>query len=90
MLFLRSLRPFILPSSTWLTIFCLCFLCKSTSSERKLRFVQAIWRHGDRAPSKKPYPNDLNDEWLVSAAVKQETDEKLLLLLGYGPEAGIS
>ena len=29
---------------------------------RELKFVQAIWRHGDRAPSNKPYPNDPNDE----------------------------
>ncbi|KAI6218227.1 hypothetical protein M3Y99_01720900 [Aphelenchoides fujianensis] len=27
-----------------------------------LRFVQAIWRHGDRAPGGLPYPNDPHDE----------------------------
>ncbi|KAE9547464.1 hypothetical protein FO519_009323, partial [Halicephalobus sp. NKZ332] len=29
---------------------------------RELKFVQAIWRHGDRSPSKVPYPNDKYDE----------------------------
>uniref|UniRef100_A0AC34RII0 Acid phosphatase n=1 Tax=Panagrolaimus sp. JU765 TaxID=591449 RepID=A0AC34RII0_9BILA len=29
---------------------------------KELRFVQAIWRHGDRAPSKHPYPYDPYDE----------------------------
>jgi hypothetical protein len=27
--------------------------------ERKIRYVQAIWRHGDRAPKKKPYEGDI-------------------------------
>ncbi|EJW77145.1 histidine acid phosphatase, partial [Wuchereria bancrofti] len=27
-----------------------------------LIYVQAIWRHGDRAPHQLPYPRDLNDE----------------------------
>lgn len=36
----------------------------------RLRFVQAFWRHGDRAPRSLPYPNDKYDigywprEWL--------------------------
>uniref|UniRef100_A0A0K0FF07 Histidine acid phosphatase family protein n=1 Tax=Strongyloides venezuelensis TaxID=75913 RepID=A0A0K0FF07_STRVS len=30
--------------------------------EDELIFVQAIWRHGDRAPSKLPYPNDVHNE----------------------------
>ncbi|KAL3075450.1 hypothetical protein niasHS_011957 [Heterodera schachtii] len=29
---------------------------------RQLLFVQAIWRHGDRAPGKLPYPGDQYDE----------------------------
>lgn len=29
---------------------------------RELKFVQAIWRHGDRAPSKLAYPNDPYNE----------------------------
>uniref|UniRef100_A0A0R3RGA3 Lysosomal acid phosphatase n=1 Tax=Elaeophora elaphi TaxID=1147741 RepID=A0A0R3RGA3_9BILA len=28
----------------------------------RLIYVQAIWRHGDRAPHQLPYPRDLNDE----------------------------
>ncbi|EFO15213.2 hypothetical protein LOAG_13299 [Loa loa] len=32
------------------------------SVEESLIYVQAIWRHGDRAPHQLPYPNDLNDE----------------------------
>ncbi|VDN00710.1 unnamed protein product [Thelazia callipaeda] len=34
----------------------------SLQSDVKLIYVQAIWRHGDRAPHQLPYPNDLNDE----------------------------
>ncbi|KAH7716893.1 Histidine acid phosphatase family protein [Aphelenchoides avenae] len=34
----------------------------SSSAERELAFVQAIWRHGDRAPSGLPYPTDPYDE----------------------------
>lgn len=31
-------------------------------TEERLIYVQAVWRHGDRAPHQLPYPNDLNDE----------------------------
>lgn len=30
--------------------------------EEYLIYVQAVWRHGDRAPHQLPYPSDLNDE----------------------------
>uniref|UniRef100_A0A0M3IHL5 Lysosomal acid phosphatase n=1 Tax=Ascaris lumbricoides TaxID=6252 RepID=A0A0M3IHL5_ASCLU len=32
------------------------------ANDGTLIFVQAIWRHGDRAPSKLPYPNDPHNE----------------------------
>lgn len=31
-------------------------------SDEELVYVQAIWRHGDRAPNKLPYPNDEYNE----------------------------
>ncbi|VDO59831.1 unnamed protein product [Haemonchus placei] len=34
----------------------------STVVPKELVFVQAIWRHGDRAPLKLPYPNDAYTE----------------------------
>ncbi|KAI1732964.1 histidine phosphatase superfamily (branch 2) domain-containing protein [Ditylenchus destructor] len=42
----------------------LLFSCLSSIAEceKKLKFVHALWRHGDRAPSKKPYPLDPYDE----------------------------
>lgn len=33
-----------------------------TNNNNKLLFVHALWRHGDRAPLYKPYPEDRNDE----------------------------
>ena len=41
----------------FLTVLILLFKCVEL---RELRFVQAIWRHGDRSPTKLPYPNDPN------------------------------
>ncbi|EFP05606.1 hypothetical protein CRE_27013 [Caenorhabditis remanei] len=34
----------------------------SSIESRRLEFVQALWRHGDRAPLHLPYPNDLYTE----------------------------
>lgn len=42
----------------FLLMFAFCMFCNA----KELRFVQAIWRHGDRAPSKHPYPYDPYDE----------------------------
>ncbi|CAJ0603752.1 unnamed protein product [Cylicocyclus nassatus] len=40
-----------------------CFICLlSLVAAKELAFVQAIWRHGDRAPKKHPYPNDPYNE----------------------------
>lgn len=41
-------------------IFLTIFAHKTTSD--KLVYVQAIWRHGDRAPDELPYPEDPYDE----------------------------
>uniref|UniRef100_A0AC34GXS3 Acid phosphatase n=1 Tax=Panagrolaimus sp. ES5 TaxID=591445 RepID=A0AC34GXS3_9BILA len=41
---------------------------------RELRFVQAIWRHGDRAPGKLPYPNDQYNEDYWPRGWEQLTD----------------
>ncbi|KAM3721544.1 Testicular acid phosphatase [Dirofilaria immitis] len=37
-------------------------LVDAEGSDKKLIYVQAIWRHGDRAPNKLPYPNDEYNE----------------------------
>ncbi|VDO29356.1 unnamed protein product, partial [Brugia timori] len=39
------------------------FILRTTDEKTEhLIYVQAIWRHGDRAPHQLPYPRDLNDE----------------------------
>ncbi|KAI6197355.1 hypothetical protein M3Y94_01214300 [Aphelenchoides besseyi] len=38
------------------------FMFISAANSSKLRFVQTIWRHGDRAPNSLPYPNDKYNE----------------------------
>ncbi|PIC26581.1 hypothetical protein B9Z55_019115 [Caenorhabditis nigoni] len=40
----------------------LFFFILSSIETRRLEFVQALWRHGDRAPLHLPYPNDLYTE----------------------------
>ena len=61
---MKKLHSFL---SVILCYFCLISFQFSSSSinvwaqqsERRLRYVQAIWRHGDRAPKKKPYGADI-------------------------------
>uniref|UniRef100_A0A914IET3 Acid phosphatase n=1 Tax=Globodera rostochiensis TaxID=31243 RepID=A0A914IET3_GLORO len=43
-------------------ICCLFLLFYASNCAEKLCYVQIIWRHGDRAPLEKAYPEDLNDE----------------------------
>ncbi|VDM72869.1 unnamed protein product [Strongylus vulgaris] len=44
------------PRSLQLTACLVCLI--SVEAAKELVFVQAIWRHGDRAPLSLPYPND--------------------------------
>ncbi|KAI1714975.1 histidine phosphatase superfamily (branch 2) domain-containing protein [Ditylenchus destructor] len=39
----------------------LAFSYSAQAAERRLKYVHAIWRHGDRAPKAKPYLNDKYD-----------------------------
>uniref|UniRef100_A0AC34GA05 Uncharacterized protein n=1 Tax=Panagrolaimus sp. ES5 TaxID=591445 RepID=A0AC34GA05_9BILA len=52
----------------------LIFLKFNVAENRELRFVQAIWRHGDRSPTKLPYPNDIYDESYWPRGWSQLTD----------------
>uniref|UniRef100_A0AC34FK58 Acid phosphatase n=1 Tax=Panagrolaimus sp. ES5 TaxID=591445 RepID=A0AC34FK58_9BILA len=67
---------------TSVTIFCTIFLFNfflPTVNGDKLVYVHALWRHGDRAPEKIPYPNDIytEDYWprgyamLTNVGIKQ-------------------
>lgn len=55
----------------------------SFTEARELKFVQAIWRHGDRSPTKLPYPNDpyTEDHW--PRGFSQLTDVGGLFILQY-------
>ncbi|VDL81984.1 unnamed protein product [Nippostrongylus brasiliensis] len=46
----------------------------STTDARDLVFVQALWRHGDRAPLSMPYPNDPYNETAWIRGWKQLTN----------------
>ncbi|OZC08952.1 hypothetical protein X798_04039 [Onchocerca flexuosa] len=41
---------------------CVILIESAEESDEELVYVQAIWRHGDRAPNKLPYPNDAYNE----------------------------
>uniref|UniRef100_A0A158PC23 Lysosomal acid phosphatase n=1 Tax=Angiostrongylus cantonensis TaxID=6313 RepID=A0A158PC23_ANGCA len=50
------------PTSVLLQVIFLIRQLPQSLAARNLVFVQAIWRHGDRAPQSLPYPNDPYDE----------------------------
>uniref|UniRef100_A0A914QQU6 acid phosphatase n=1 Tax=Panagrolaimus davidi TaxID=227884 RepID=A0A914QQU6_9BILA len=58
----------------FLLILLLISLNLNFNESRELRFVQAIWRHGDRSPTKLPYPNDIYDESYWQRGWSQLTD----------------
>ncbi|KAF7639985.1 putative GTP-binding protein 6 [Meloidogyne graminicola] len=46
------------------TLMCLNLIklpIKTSDNTRQLKYVHAIWRHGDRAPKRKPYEDDIYD-----------------------------
>jgi prostatic aicd phosphatase len=51
---------------------------------KQLQFVQAVWRHGDRAPSDLPYPNDKYDEEYWPRGWNQLTNEGMRQLKDLG------
>ncbi|KAI6170137.1 hypothetical protein M3Y98_01208300 [Aphelenchoides besseyi] len=63
-------------------IFLLCF--SVAIAEPKLKFVQAIWRHGARAPESLPYPNDKNGEDKWPRGYNQLTNEGMRQLKALG------
>ncbi|VDM63163.1 unnamed protein product [Angiostrongylus costaricensis] len=50
-------------------------------ADRNLVFVQAIWRHGDRAPLSLPYPNDPYNETAWQRGWAQLTNVRYLSLI---------
>lgn len=51
---------------------------------KRLKFVQAIWRHGDRAPGGLPYPLDTNGEEHWPRGWNQLTNEGMRQLQDLG------
>ena len=37
----------------------------TSNNKRELKYVHAIWRHGDRAPKRKPYEDDIYGVFLI-------------------------
>ncbi|KAI6238634.1 Testicular acid phosphatase-like protein [Aphelenchoides fujianensis] len=55
-----------------------------TPTGKRLVFVQAIWRHGDRAPGGLPYPHDANGEERWPRGWNQLTNEGMRQLRDLG------
>ncbi|VDN19217.1 unnamed protein product [Gongylonema pulchrum] len=55
-------------------LFSLFGVISAQGSVEELLYVQAVWRHGDRAPSKLPYPNDVNNETMWPRGWSQLTN----------------
>ena len=53
-----------------LLVACLQIAHGNGQNGNTLRYVQAIWRHGDRAPLEKPYPSDKYGEIRVIFNIK--------------------
>lgn len=49
------------------------------SDDEELVYVQAIWRHGDRAPTHLPYPNDEYNETVWPRGWGQITNVRISL-----------
>lgn len=62
----------------------LCVFTRNAQAAKQLRFVQAIWRHGDRAPGALPYPNDRHTEDHWPRGWNQLTNEGMRQLKDLG------
>ncbi|VDK17437.1 unnamed protein product [Anisakis simplex] len=69
----------------FLLLFTAAFQLTAVECLRELVYVQAIWRHGDRAPTKYPYPNDKYTEqyWPRGWGHLTSTGMKQLYRLGH-------
>ncbi|CAD5228367.1 unnamed protein product [Bursaphelenchus xylophilus] len=58
--------------------------CSLIQAKEELKFVQVVWRHGDRAPGDLPYPKDKNGEENWPRGWNQLTNEGILQLRELG------